>query len=67
MLTTVLVLQFEHLQADLESGIENLSFSIERAETVDAASLQAQMRSSEFRRRALFGDAANLIVQQHPS
>ncbi|OWA50735.1 E3 ubiquitin-protein ligase ARIH2 [Hypsibius exemplaris] len=53
---------FEHLQADLESTIENLSFSIERAETVDVAGLQAQMRSAEFRRKALFKDAKMLAL-----
>ena len=63
----ILNLQFEHLQADLESGIENLSFSIERAETVGVADLQALMRSSEFRRKALFKDAKLLVSPlSHP-
>ncbi|XP_055349032.1 E3 ubiquitin-protein ligase ARIH2-like [Paramacrobiotus metropolitanus] len=58
---------FEHLQADLESTIENLSFSVERVDKLDLAALQAQMRSAEFRRRALFRDAAKLTVSPTPN
>ncbi|GAU99865.1 hypothetical protein RvY_10804 [Ramazzottius varieornatus] len=51
---------FEHLQAELESTIENLSFTIEQGDKLDVAALQAQMRSAEFRRRALFRDAKEI-------
>jgi ariadne-2 len=47
---------FEFQQAQLEAGIENLSWKIERAETTDRGDLQIQMDIAEKRRTTLLKD-----------
>ena len=47
---------FEHIQAQLEIEVENLSWKIERAEITDRGDLERQMDVAEKRRRTLLQD-----------
>jgi len=47
---------FEYQQAQLEREIENLSWKVERAETVDRGEMESQMHAAEMKRRTLLQD-----------
>jgi len=50
---------FEYQQAQLEREIENLSWKVERAETVDRGDMESQMHVAEMKRRTLLQDFLN--------